>query len=725
MKTRLILLMMLMTLSSIVMGQSLYQKKIDKARAGDAGAQADVGYAYETGDGVAKDINQAVYWYRKSAENGNMYGQANLGYWYYQGQGVAKDDKQAFYWNKKAADQGLARAQTWIGYFYEKGIGIEKNYTEMFNWYIKAAAQGDGNGLRNVGICYDNGQGISKDPGKALYYYREALVKGGLSETNIEWTKNRIKTLTDSGYTAKIDDKLQQASKKICNQQKYDQNIAAAKQGDVEAMYQVAQSFCEAEETFEWMRKAAENGHEEALLVLIQIYRGAVKDYRQYANNEEFKRFMEIGYKYAQEGRFNVRLLTMLGLNYYTIKEIVDNKKALWLFRKAVEHPHPDHINWQAAAKGMIGHFYMNGTEVEQDDEQAFNWYKESVSYGIEDGLMGAIQWRLGTCYYNGEGTKLDNDQALYWFEKAVANGCKLADPWLEKSKKKKQELLLAQTKQKTAPVEEKLPALPTKGAMTNVDENIPRNSVQDTRTYAVIIGNELYENEAEVPFAENDAKVFKDYVQQTLGVPENHIRFIANAGLNRIRGAVRWLKEAMEAQSGQGKIILYYAGHGIPDEANKDAYLLPVDGIGSDVESAYPLNRLYKELSTLPAERVTVFLDACFSGAKREGDMMASARGVAIKVKETAPQGKMIVFTAAQGDETAYPFKSQKHGMFTYYLLKKLQETQGNATLGELGDYLTTEVKRQSFVENNKVQTPTIVPSAGLQNTWRGLSLK
>ena len=285
--------------------------------------------------------------------------------------------------------------------------------------------------------------------------------------------------------------------------------------------------------------------------------------------------------------------------------------------------------------------------------------------------------------------------------------------------------MLLAQSQKKTAPAEEKLPALPTKGAMANVDENIPQSSVKDTRTYAVIIGNELYESEAAVPFAENDAKVFKDYVQQTLGVPESHIRFMNNAGLNKIRSAVRWLKDAMEAQSGQGKVILYYAGHGIPDEANKEAYLLPVDGIGSDVESAYPLNRLYKELSALPAERVTVFLDACFSGAKREGDMMASARGVAIKVKETAPQGKMVVFTAAQGDETAYPFKSQKHGMFTYYLLKKMQETQGNATLGELGDYLATEVKRQSFVENNKVQTPTIVPSAGLQNTWRGLSLK
>ena len=212
--------------------------------------------------------------------------------------------------------------------------------------------------------------------------------------------------------------------------------------------------------------------------------------------------------------------------------------------------------------------------------------------------------------------------------------------------------------------------------------------------------------------------------MQRTLGVPENHIRFMLNAGLNRIRSSVRWLTQAMEVSEGKARVLFYYAGHGIPDESNKEAYLLPVDGIGSDVESAYPLNRLYKELSELPAERVTVFLDACFSGAKREGDMMASARGVAIKVKESAPQGKMIVFTAAQGDETAYPFKSQQHGMFTYYLLKKLQETQGNATLGEIGDYLTTEVKRQSFVENNKVQTPTIVPSAGLQNTWRGLHL-
>ena len=126
-----------------------------------------------------------------------------------------------------------------------------------------------------------------------------------------------------------------------------------------------------------------------------------------------------------------------------------------------------------------------------------------------------------------------------------------------------------------------------------------------------------------------------------------------------------------------------------------------------------------------MPAQRVTVFLDACFSGAKREGGMLASARGVAIKVKQTAPQGKMIVFTAAQGDETAYPYKDEQHGLFTYFLLKKLKESKGDITLGELGDYLTMEVKRQSFVENGKQQTPSVLPSMTFTDTWRKTMLK
>jgi hypothetical protein len=62
---------------------------------------------------------------------------------------------------------------------------------------------------------------------------------------------------------------------------------------------------------------------------------------------------------------------------------------------------------------------------------------------------------------------------------------------------------------------------------------------------------------------------------------------------------------------------------------------------------------------------------------------------------------------------------------MFTYFLLKKLQETKGDVSLGDLSDYLTEEVGRQSFIKNNKMQTPTVNVSSSLQNSWRNMKLK
>ena len=259
----------------------------------------------------------------------------------------------------------------------------------------------------------------------------------------------------------------------------------------------------------------------------------------------------------------------------------------------------------------------------------------------------------------------------------------------------------------------------------SDVDENIPTVKENAPTLFAVIIGNEKYEDETDVPYAECDANVFKDYCQKTLGLQENHIRFISNAGYNDLRRALGWLKQGLEAYGGEGCAIFYYAGHGIPDENEKTAYLLPVDGSGSDVESAYSLDKLYQTLGSMQAKNILVFLDACFSGAKRDGKMMASARGVAIKTKVQVPQTNTIVFTAAQGGETAYPYKEQQHGMFTYFLLRKIQETKGNVSLGTLADYIVREVKRQSFDSNNRSQTPAVLVSPELIGLWRDIKLK
>ena len=256
------------------------------------------------------------------------------------------------------------------------------------------------------------------------------------------------------------------------------------------------------------------------------------------------------------------------------------------------------------------------------------------------------------------------------------------------------------------------------------VDENIPVTNKENRNTFAVIIANENYQSVASVPYALNDGNIFREYCLKTLGIPEKQIKYVPNATGNQIKAQVNWLQDISEVFENV-HVIFYYAGHGIPDESSRTAYLLPVDGVGTDVTTGYKLDNLYAALGSLPVENVMVFMDACFSGSKREEGMLASARGVAIKAKSGQPQGKMVVFSAAQGDETAYPNNEEHHGMFTFYLLKKLQDTKGEVTLQELGDYIVKQVSQQSILLNGKSQTPCVTPSSVVGGEWREWKLK
>jgi hypothetical protein len=259
----------------------------------------------------------------------------------------------------------------------------------------------------------------------------------------------------------------------------------------------------------------------------------------------------------------------------------------------------------------------------------------------------------------------------------------------------------------------------------SDVDVNIPVNPQTSDKTFVVIIANENYQKEVKVQYAANDGKVFKEYCEKTLGIPSKNIHFAQDASFGNMRSEIKWISDVASAYAGQAKIIFYYAGHGMPDEADKSAYLLPVDGFSSDYETAIKLDDLYSRLTANPVQSIIVFLDACFSGSARDNVMLANARGVKIKPKTDFLKGNMIVFSAATGDETAYPYKEKQHGLFTYFLLKKLQETKGNVDYQTLSGYITENVKQQSIVVNQKSQTPQVNTSSAIQNSWQMMKLK
>lgn len=255
----------------------------------------------------------------------------------------------------------------------------------------------------------------------------------------------------------------------------------------------------------------------------------------------------------------------------------------------------------------------------------------------------------------------------------------------------------------------------------SDVDVDIPLTTNVNDKTFVVIIANEAYQREQEVPYALHDGEVFRDYCLNTLGIPEKNIHLVTDATLNNMRYEVDWLKGTLEAYQNEAQGIFYYSGHGIPDETSRSAYLLPVDGYGANLESSYALDELYAQLGSVGAEAVLYLIDACFSGATRDGGMMAESRGVSVNSKAGVLQGNAVALTAAQGNETAYAYREKSHGLFTYYLLKKLKESKGDVTLGELADYLNENITRVSAVDGFKLQHPS---ATGTKEGWRLLKL-
>ena len=61
---------------------------------------------------------------------------------YCDGQGVVKDLKEAMRWFRKAANQGEATAQVRLGYMYANGRGVVQDRVMAYIWFSAATANG-------------------------------------------------------------------------------------------------------------------------------------------------------------------------------------------------------------------------------------------------------------------------------------------------------------------------------------------------------------------------------------------------------------------------------------------------------------------------------------------------------------------------------------------------------------------------------------------------------
>lgn len=254
-----------------------------------------------------------------------------------------------------------------------------------------------------------------------------------------------------------------------------------------------------------------------------------------------------------------------------------------------------------------------------------------------------------------------------------------------------------------------------TTGLSIDIEKDIPALK-SNKNALAIVFGIEDYKNVSNVTFAKRDAAIAKEYFEKTLGIPANRIYYqtnddVSKAEFDKVFSPGGWLEKRLKKES---DVYIYFAGHGAPDIKSGNAYLIPYDGDPNYApQTGYLLDKMYDHLANLNANTTTIFLDACFSGANRESEMLLTdARPFFIEVKGPAARG-ITVFSASGGKEISSAYPEKKHGLFSYFMLKGLQgnaDTNGDKklTIGELGNYIQKNVSETAGMLDRE-QTPEL----------------
>lgn len=185
------------------------------AEQGSIAAIAQIGYCYEHGIGVEKDLEQAASHYAEAASKGNWGASFSLGTLYEHGEGVPQDFNEARRCYEIASAEGHASALHNLGRFYQFGLGVAPNFSQAFDLYLKAAERGHamsqllvGQALlrgqegtpvdetagfawmlraaqrgvfeaqEDVGFRYMTGRGVEADAEQAEFWNRQAATRG-------------------------------------------------------------------------------------------------------------------------------------------------------------------------------------------------------------------------------------------------------------------------------------------------------------------------------------------------------------------------------------------------------------------------------------------------------------------------------------------------------------------------------------------------------------------
>ena len=227
-------------------------------------------------------------------------------------------------------------------------------------------------------------------------------------------------------------------------------------------------------------------------------------------------------------------------------------------------------------------------------------------------------------------------------------------------------------------------------GDTTVANTSIPNLDYGDY--YALVIGNNEYQDLTNLRSAVNDAKVVSTVLEVDYGF---NVKLLENASRKDI---LRSLKELRQSVGPKDNVLIYYAGHGYLDKAADQGYWLPVDSERDDDSNWIPTDRVAGQVKAMKAKHVMVVADSCFSGTITR----------AIKIEQRTPEWlseivkkKARTALTSGGLEPVLDTGSGNHSAFAYAFISLLEENDGVLDASQLFSQLRPKVMV------NSTQTP------------------
>ena len=238
---------------------------------------------------------------------------------------------------------------------------------------------------------------------------------------------------------------------------------------------------------------------------------------------------------------------------------------------------------------------------------------------------------------------------------------------------------------------------------------------------WAVVIGVDRYESR-QVPtlrYSVRDAEALHQFLTGPGGFKKDNVVLLTDRAERKptLRN-IKWALGTFLTRSAKkdDTVLVFFAGHGVPEidprGVERDGlakYLAPADVDPDDLYSTgLPMDELQTIFQRIEAERMVVFLDACYSGTaggRTFTSLKARSRAVHVDdlfLERLARSKGRAIITASRPNELSLEVPELGHGLFTYYLLQGLRgagdlNRDGMVSLQELYEYVEQQVTQKS----------------------------